>query len=129
MARKIKWLTEKYIKSQAISRKKALLCSRLHWWQLKTAGPKELKRAYSAGFVSIHTDHCALCKRYYLINCDTGCPLQCLDLWGKTSDAFYNWRRNPTRTNWQAWKKASMALYEKIDRVIRRLYPKEESLE
>jgi len=127
---KINWLSREYIKSQAKSRKAAVLCSRFHWWQLKIAEPKELKRALNLRLVNTHAGFCALCGRYNASckRCSNTCPLKCAELWGVADLALTNWQYKPTRTNWRKWKKASAAVYEKLEKVIKKLYPKEERL-
>jgi len=127
---KINWLFREYIKLQAKSRKTAVLCSRLHWWQLKIAGPKELKRALDLKLVDTHAGFCALCGRYEpaTIQCEKFCPLRCGDVWGEAYSTLRKWQQNPTSINWRKWKKASAIVYEKLEKIVKRLYPKEERL-
>ena len=120
------WITKGYVRSEAIKgRKQAIECTQLHWRQLYKAGPKELKKACTMIRVSISSDYCAMCQRYLLYRAGMMCPkcfLKCRDVWNEACDTFFQWKGDPTRTNWRKWKQAAKAVLAKIDRLHERLY-------
>ena len=129
---RIKWLTKDYIQQQAEKgRKEALFCCRKHWLQLKFASPSQLLRAIKNHAVTLRSTFCALCYLYNNKHCKScplvkcSCSLERQTFWGKAILAFNNWRAEQTPSNWLKWEKASQRMYDKIDKVCRRLYPAE----
>jgi hypothetical protein len=129
------WLTKDYIQAEAKKgRKRAIECTRLHWWQLWKAGPKELNVKLGS-HVDISNEYCAMCLRYFKADKRNtygkcyNCPLNCWKIWfiaeeslGEWGVSLDGWDENAIRSNWRKWKQASKAMLDKIDRLYERLY-------
>lgn len=109
----MKWLTQKYIKTQAKkSERAAIKVSWEHWEQLATATEKELRKALwgSRPKVTIGRNYCSLCQRYIVAKeCCDECPIYCFSTWTPVYHALYKWENGNGRYSTFVKKARTMA--------------------
>lgn len=124
----IKWLTLKQIKAAAKrSKKAAFKCSLLHWEQLASATPGQLKAALAMPRrTGIFANQCAMCRRYLRRlrgndNC-SACPIKCKSLWYLTFLALKNWEGS-SGNYWSYLHDCICDMRDYLRREYRKCYP------
>ncbi len=122
----MKWLTLTKIGRRARSKKGALKVSYEIWNQRYQATAKETRQILKEGKIELGCDYCGLCRYYHAgVGCDK-CPLGKSDMrcyngfsiYFRARVALDKWRKQPTSSNWWAWKKASKALRDKLKELM-----------
>ena len=123
----MRWITQGKVRASAKTEQRAKECSELHWWQLWNCTEGELKqkvRQYKCNNMIISTAFCGLCERhlsYPPLRCtkNAKCPLKykqevcCLE-YSAVHNVYYDWFKDPTPANFQAFQKKAKIMWRKI---------------
>ncbi len=121
---KIKWLTQKQVKTAAAkSELAAVRCCKKHWHQIATATKAEFLTAKDRNETSIGGLHCALCVRCQYTTCK-GCLLKqsgtrCCSEWLIACIALGKFEEK--ESSYRPFKTAAHKLYKKLAVIEKKL--------